>query len=148
VNVEFVAITQLRSLRDALRLVTRANRPNGGIMVDTLHLMRSGSTIAELQAADPRWIGGAQFCDGPLEMPAEKQPFEAMSERMLPGNGEFPVREFISALAPDLVVGVEVPMQSLKDRGVRPAERARMAVEAARRVIAEARKEASSDGHR
>jgi sugar phosphate isomerase/epimerase len=138
VNVEFVAITQLRSLRDALRLVTRANRPNGGIMVDTLHLMRSGSTVAELAAADPRWIGGAQFSDGPLEMPADKQLFEALSERMLPGQGEFPLREFVNALPPGVPIGVEVPMQSLKDRGVGPMERARMAVEAARRVIGEA----------
>ena len=44
VNVEFVATPQLLSLRDALRLVTRPNRPNSGIMVDTLRLMRSGST--------------------------------------------------------------------------------------------------------
>ncbi len=98
-NVEFVAITQLPSLKDALRLVTRANRPNGGIMVDTLHLIRSGSTVAELAAADPRWIGGAQFCDAPLTMPAERQLFEAISERMLPGEGELPLHEFVRALA-------------------------------------------------
>jgi len=118
VNVEFVAITQLPSLRDALRLVTRANRPNGGIMVDTLHLMRSGST--------------------PLTMPADKQLHEALSERMLPGDGEFPLREFVRALPPGVPIGVEVPMQSLKDRGVGPLERAKLAVEASRRIIAEA----------
>jgi sugar phosphate isomerase/epimerase len=138
VNVEFVALTELRSLRDALRLVTRANRPNGGIMVDTLHLMRSGSTVAELAAAEPRWIAGAQFSDGPLTMPADKQLHEALSERMLPGEGEFPLREFVRALPPGVPIGVEIPMQSLKDRGVGPLERARLAVEASRRIIAEA----------
>ncbi len=139
VNVEFVALTQLRSLRDALRLVTRANRANGGIMVDTLHLMRSGGTVAELAAADPRWIGGAQFSDGPLTMPPDQQLHEALNERMLPGDGEFPLREFVRALAPSVPIGVEVPLQSLKDKGVGPLERARMAVEASRRVIAAAR---------
>src|SRR5260370_37281713 len=134
-NVEFVALTELRSLRDALRLVTRANRPHGGIMVDTLHLMRSGSTVAELAAADPRWIGGAQFSDGPLTMPADKQLHEALSERMLPGEGEFPLREFVRALPPGVPIGVEIPMQSLKDKGVVPPERARLAAEASRRVI-------------
>jgi sugar phosphate isomerase/epimerase len=138
-NVEFVAITQLPSLKDALRLVTRANRPNGGIMVDTLHLARSGSTVAELEAADPRWIGGAQFCDAPLTMPAERQLFEALSERMLPGKGELPLHEFVRALPPDVPIGVEVPMQSLKERGIGPLERARLAVEASRKIIAEAR---------
>jgi sugar phosphate isomerase/epimerase len=138
VNAEFVAITQLPSLRDAVRLVTRANRRNGGIMVDTLHLMRSGSTVAELAAVDPRWIGGAQFSDGPLTMAPDKQLFEAMSERMLPGDGEFPLREFVRALPANVPIGVEVPLRSLKDRGVGPLERARLAVEASRRVIAEA----------
>jgi sugar phosphate isomerase/epimerase len=139
VNVEFVAITQLPSLRDAVRLVTRANRPNAGIMVDTLHLVRSGSTIAELAAADPRIIGGAQFSDGPLTMAPEQQLFEAMSERRIPGEGEFPLHEFVRAFPPHVPIGVEVPLKSLKDKGVGPLERARLAVEASRRIIAEAR---------
>jgi sugar phosphate isomerase/epimerase len=139
VNVEFVAITQLPSLRDAVRLVTRANRPNAGIMVDTLHLIRSGSTVAELAAADPRIIGGAQFSDGPLTMASEQQLFEAMSERKIPGEGEFPLHDFVRALPPDVPIGVEVPLRSLKDKGVGPLERARLAVEASRRIIAEAR---------
>ncbi|HKD70425.1 MAG TPA: TIM barrel protein [Candidatus Binataceae bacterium] len=139
VNVEFVAITQLPSLRDAVRLVTRSARPNAGIMVDTLHLIRSGSTVAELAAIDPRLIGGAQFSDGPLTMAPDKQLFEAISERMLPGDGEFPLREFVAAMPPDVPIGVEVPLKSLKDKGVGPMERARLAVEASRRIIAEAR---------
>lgn len=139
VNLEFVAITQLPSLKDALRLVTRANRSNAGIMIDALHLTRSGGTVAELAAADPRWIGGAQFCDATLTMPAERQLFEAVSERILPGQGELPLHEFVRALPPGVPIGVEVPMQSLKDRGVGPLERARLAVEASRRIIAEAR---------
>jgi sugar phosphate isomerase/epimerase len=107
-------------------------------MVDTLHLMRSGSTVAELAAAEPRWIGGAQFSDGPLTMPADQQLHEALSERMLPGDGEFPLREFVRALPQGVPIGLEVPMQSLKDKGVGPLERARLAVEASRRVIAAA----------
>jgi sugar phosphate isomerase/epimerase len=138
VNVEFVAITQMRSLRDAVRLLTRANRPNAGIMVDTLHLMRSGGSVAELAAADPRFIGGAQFCDGPLTMASERQLFEAISERMIPGQGQFPLHDFVRALPRQLPIGIEVPLKSLKDKGVGPMERARLAVEASRRIIAEA----------
>jgi sugar phosphate isomerase/epimerase len=138
VNVEFVAITQLRSLRDAVRLVTRANRPNAGIMVDTLHLIRSGSTVAELAAADPRIIGGAQFSDGPMTMAPDRQFFEAISERRIPGEGEFPLHDFVRALPVDVPIGIEVPLKSLKDQGVGPMERARLAVEASRRIIAEA----------
>jgi sugar phosphate isomerase/epimerase len=139
VNVEFVAITQLPSLREAVRLVSRADRPNAGIMVDTLHLVRSGSTVAELAAIDPRLIGGAQFSDGPLTMAPDNQLFEAISERKSPGEGEFPLHEFERALPPGVPIGVEVPLKSLKDKGVGPLERARLAVEASRRIISEAR---------
>lgn len=138
VNVEFVAITQLPSLREALRLVSRANRPNAGIMVDTLHLMRSGGTVAELAAAPAGFIGGAQFCDGPLAAP-EDQLFEALSERKIPGEGQFPLLEFVRALPPEVPIGVEVPLKSLKDKGVPAQERARKVVEASRRIIAQAR---------
>jgi sugar phosphate isomerase/epimerase len=138
VNVEFVAITQLPSLREALRLLSRANRPNAGIMVDTLHLMRSGGTVAELAAAPRQFIGGAQFCDGPLTMAPDRQLFEAISERTIPGHGEFPLREFVRALPPEVPIGIEVPLKSLKDKGVGPLERARIVVEASRRIIAQA----------
>jgi hypothetical protein len=47
-------------------------------MVDTLHLVRSGSTVAELVATDPRLVGGAQFSDGPLTMAPEQQLFESV----------------------------------------------------------------------
>jgi sugar phosphate isomerase/epimerase len=139
VNVEFVAITQLPSLREAVRLVTRSGRSNAGIMVDTLHLMRSGGTVAELAATDPRLIGGAQFCDGPMTMPAEQQLFEAMSERNVPGDGQFPLHEFVRALPAQLPIGVEVPLKSLKDKGVSAMDRARLVVEASRRIIEQAR---------
>ena len=69
-----------------------------------------------------------------------------IAAELLPGDGEFPLREFVNALPPGVPIGVEVPMQSLKDRGVGPMERARLAVEAARRVIAQAR--ATSPGAR
>jgi sugar phosphate isomerase/epimerase len=66
INAEFVAITELRSLSDAVRLLNSANRRNAGIMVDALHLVRSGSSLAELAATVSHFVTGAQFCDGPL----------------------------------------------------------------------------------
>ncbi len=138
VNVEFVAITQLPSLREAVRLLTRAARPNAGIMVDALHLTRSGGSVAELAATDPHLIGGAQFCDGPLTMASDRQLFEAISERKIPGEGEFPLHDFVRALPRGVPIGIEVPLKSLRDRGVGPMERARIVVEASRRIIEQA----------
>ncbi len=138
VNAEFVAITELRSLSDAVRLLNRANRRNAGIMVDALHLVRSASSVAELATTVSRFVTSAQFCDGPLIRSPEEQQYEALYERMIPGTGEFPLREFVAALPSDIPIGVEVPLKSLAERGVGPFERARLAVEATRRIIAEA----------
>jgi sugar phosphate isomerase/epimerase len=135
VNTEFVAITQLRSLAAAVALLSRANQPNAGITVDSLHLIRSGGSVAELARVDGRLIGHVQICDGPLTMPAERQLHEALKERAIPGEGEFPLRDFVNALPLDVPIGVEVPLQSLIDQGVGPLERARLVVEAARRIV-------------
>jgi hypothetical protein len=47
---------------------------------------------------------------------------------------QFPQREFVRALPPRRPDWHDVPMQSLKDRDMGPLERARLAVEASRRV--------------
>jgi sugar phosphate isomerase/epimerase len=135
INAEFFAGSELKSFRDAVRLVTDAGQRNAGIVVDSLHVVRTGSSLADVAAADPRLIGNAQICDGPRVMAPDQQMFEAKDQRLIPGEGEFPLREFVEALPPDLMIGVEVPMKNLETRGVPAAERARMAVEATRRIL-------------
>jgi hypothetical protein len=62
---------------------------------------------------------------------------EAMFERMVPGEGELPLRELLSALPKDIVIELEVPRRSLALAGVSPADRLRPCVEAARRLLAD-----------
>lgn len=136
INAEFFAGSELKSFRDALALVTAAAQPNAGIVVDSLHIARTGSALADVARTDPRLIGNAQISDGPLTMPPDQQMFEAKDQRQIPGAGELPLREFIEALPPNLMIGVEVPLETLKRRGVPAMERARLAVEATRRLLA------------
>jgi hypothetical protein len=81
-----------------------------------------------------------------LFRPPKEQQHEALYERMIPGSGEFPLRQFVAALPSDIPIGVEVPLRCLAERGVGPFERARLAVEATRRIIAEARADSSPMG--
>jgi len=135
INAEFFAGSELKSFRDAVALLRRANQPNAGIVIDSLHTVRTGSSLSDVAAADPGLIGNAQICDGPLTMPLDRQMVEAVGERQIPGEGQFPLREFINALPSALMIGVEVPMENLRRRGVPPMERARRAVEATRRLL-------------
>ena len=135
VNVEFISMGQVRTLADAARLVTECGEPNAGITVDILHLIRSGGAVADLAAIDPNLIGYAQICDGPLTLAQDQWNFEGFEQRVIPGEGEFPLGEFVDALPEGIVLGVEVPLKSLREAGVGPEERARLAVAGARRGI-------------
>ena len=55
---------------------------------------------------------------------------EASEERVLPGEGEFPLRDILAALPAGVTVGVEVPSLRRHLAGVAPADWARIAVDA------------------
>lgn len=135
-NVEFIALSELKSLDDAVSLARAVAPHDVRIVVDTLHWTRSGGTAAELRALDPALLGAVQLCDGPAEMPEELQLFhEGFLQRIIPGEGAFAIGDFLQALPPGKLIGVEVPLQDLADAGVAVEERARRAIEGARRVI-------------
>ncbi|MGO9181457.1 MAG: hypothetical protein ACLQAX_00200, partial [Mycobacterium sp.] len=56
---------------------------------------------------------------------------------MVPGEGELPLLEILSALPRDVVIEIEVPRRSLALAGVSPIDRLRPCVEAARRFFSQ-----------
>ncbi len=125
VHVEFISMGQIRTMTDAVRFLTEAGQPHTGITIDAMHLLRTGATPADVLAIDPGLIGYAQICDGPLVQPPALWNSEGFEQRQIPGEGEFPLREFIAALPADTMLGAEVPLKSLREAGVSPLERAR-----------------------
>lgn len=106
------------------------------LLVDTMHLMRSGSGASELAAVDPGRIGYAQLNDTTLRPRMDNYLEEAMFERLVPGEGDLPLRDILAALPADIVIEIEVPQRSLALAGVSPIERLRPCIEAARRLLA------------
>jgi len=138
-NLEFLAFSPLNSIRKAASFIERVGLPNAGIIVDSLHMVRTGGAPADLLRVKPGLIRYAQICDGPATMPAELHETEGLEQRQIPGEGAFPLAGFAAALPPDIMIGVEVPQKALREQGVGPLERARLAVEASRRIIGAAR---------
>ena len=134
VNLEFFAVCgTIPDLDTATAFVTEAARPNAGLVLDLLHVVRTSGGMAGLKGLDPVLIGLPQISDGfqharDIDLNAE------MLERMLPGEGDFPLREFIAWLPEDTVLGVEAPQLSLIGN-VSPMERARRMAEATRRLL-------------
>ena len=121
----------------ALAALEHVGRPDFRLLVDTMHLVRSGSGAAEVVAVDPGRIGYAQLNDTTLRPRLDNYMEEAMFERMIPGEGELPLHDIVSALPPDVVIELEVPRRSLALAGVSPIDRLRPCVEAATRLLSE-----------
>ena len=136
VSIEFMMFSKVRSIEAGAELVSRSGHNNLSLLVDVLHLIRTGGNIADLKATDARLIGAAQICDGPLDVP-EVGFGEALHNRGIPGEGEFPLPAFLAALPTDCPVDIEAPLKRLADRGVSPLERAQRLIRATNVLLAE-----------
>jgi len=135
--VEPVPGLTVGDLPTALAAREHVSRPDFRLLIDTMHLVRSGSGAADVAAIDPDHIGYAQVNDTTLQPRFDNYMEEAMFERMVPGEGELPLHDILSALPPDIVIEIEVPRRSLALAGVSPIDRLRPCVEAARHLLAE-----------
>lgn len=110
VDLEFMRFRIVGSLPRALEVVTRAARPNGRLLIDVLHLFRSGGTAEMLAQVPASALGSLQLCDAPLEDPTDAGIVdEAREGRLFPGEGGLPLQAFLAALPGDIPIGLEVP---------------------------------------
>jgi len=132
VDLEYMVFSGVKSLRAALAIVEAAAQPNLQVLVDALHWIRAGDTAADIRAAPPGRIGYVQLCDGPARGPAGREALiaEARTNRLPPGDGEFPLRALLEAMPPSCPISIEVPLLS----GENPLHHARRLLAAARRV--------------
>lgn len=134
--IEFVPCFAVADLPTAHRIVRQVGRPDFRLMIDTMHVGRSGATAADLAAIEPALIGHIQLCDAPLKPRIADYLEEAMYERMVPGEGELPLLEMLAVLPRERIVGLEVPLRSQAEAGVGPRERLGRCVAAARGLLA------------
>jgi sugar phosphate isomerase/epimerase len=123
-----------RSPAEAAAFLDGIGRP-ATLAFDSLHLFRAGFSASDVAALDTSIVGRGQLADGPAELPADKIMAEAFSERLPPGKGALPLASFVEALPSNVVIGLEVPMESKRLRGVSAADRVRRVVEAARSLM-------------
>jgi sugar phosphate isomerase/epimerase len=135
--VEPVPSLTVGDLASALAAVKYVGRPEFRLLIDTMHLVRSGAGAADLAAIDSGHIGYAQLNDTTLAPRIDNYMEEAMFERMVPGEGELPLHDLLAALPGDTVIEIEVPQRSLALAGVSPIDRLRPCVDAARRLLPE-----------
>ena len=110
-DLEFMPWTKVPDARTALRIVLGAAQPNGGVLVDALHVARSATSLADVAAIPRQCLHYAQICDAPAEVPATVEGLihTARCERLLPGDGGIDLAGIFSMLPRDLPISVEIP---------------------------------------
>ncbi|MDO9402538.1 MAG: TIM barrel protein [Polaromonas sp.] len=136
VALEFLPYSSVRNLEAALRVIERSGAKNAGLLLDALHLDRSGATAADIAAIDPSKIVFAQLCDAKklAGKPTDDELLqEARFARLPAGTGELPLYDFMNALPAGLEVEYEVARIELADRS--PIEKAEAAAQDAARFM-------------
>ena len=107
-------------------------------MLDAFHFDRSASSLEDLRAIPPARLGYAQLCDvvGPRPTSMDEILRQAREERRFPGDGGLDLLALLRALPENLPLSLEVPALDLLARGVDGAERARLAIERTRALLA------------
>jgi sugar phosphate isomerase/epimerase len=139
VDLECMAWRTISSLSLAVRVVEAAARPNGGVLVDALHLSRTGGSPDTVRGVAPALIRSTQLCDARPERPVGNDAIirEARSGRLPPGQGVLPLRDLIDALPDGAALSVEVPLAD----GADPEEHARTVFAATQDLLARCRAE-------
>ena len=132
--LEFSRITPIGTLQQAVEMVRKTAAPNARVLVDALHLSRSGGTPADVAHVDPALFEYAQLCDAPAHVPEDDQRLrQEPSDRLLPGQGGLPLVDLVRALPPELPLAIEAPIKQME---FLPAtERAWMAMEGLKSVL-------------
>ncbi|HTC69659.1 MAG TPA: sugar phosphate isomerase/epimerase family protein [Acidothermaceae bacterium] len=97
VALEFLPYSGIRTLADARDVCARVGYDRCGILIDTLHLMRSGGTPHDVALLSATEIACVQLADAPAELPADLAD-ESRNARLLPGAGAFDTPGFVAAL--------------------------------------------------
>jgi sugar phosphate isomerase/epimerase len=106
----------VNDVEKALAVVEGANARNGGLALDTWHLGKLRLEPDDLRRIPPRFVSWVELSDGPYEY-AEDQLDEVINRRRLPGEGEFPIVDYVAVcreLGYDGPWGVEVLSEDLR----------------------------------
>jgi sugar phosphate isomerase/epimerase len=137
VVVEFMPYSQTKTLGDAMGLITAIDKANVKLLLDSLHLFRSGGSVADVAGVDPARFGVIQLSDAPLKAPAfEDLRPESVGNRLVPGTGELPLHKLLAVLPDGLPISLEVPCAAVAD--LPHVDQARFVLDGFRRFLSEA----------
>lgn len=139
VALEFLPWSDIPDAATAWEIVRRADRKNGGILIDTWHYFRGAADPTQVRAIPGNRFVAIQFDDADATRVGTFME-DTIDRRRMPGEGAFDLVGFIRMLD-DLGVDAPVSVEILSaEQRARPlAEAARLAHDSSREVIRKAR---------
>jgi sugar phosphate isomerase/epimerase len=134
IALEPIPYVELGTPAQGLALLNNVQKPNARLLIDALHLYRSGSGPAALAGIDPALFPYIHLCDAALAPPApDGLRAEGRGGRFYPGEGELPLGAFLRAFPANIPIGVEAPCARYAHLPVQ--ERARICGAATRALL-------------
>lgn len=114
-DLEFIPWSPSADLDIAAEIVTAAARPNGGVLIDTLHFDRSKSSIDHLTGMPRDLFNFVQLCDAQAQLSDSEEDLirVARSDRQPPGDGAIDLGSIVAAL-PRVPYALEVPNDDMR----------------------------------
>lgn len=97
VGFELMPFAMIQTLEDSLKLVEGAGADNGGVCLDTWHIVKLRIPFDRLRRIPLQYITSVELNDGTLECPWSLHE-DTVNHRRLCGEGEFDVTGFIQAV--------------------------------------------------
>ena len=139
VALEFGIFTEVKDLATAMAILDQVAHPLRALLIDPIHVDRSGTTVAQIAKVDPALLPYAQFCDAPAQRPDpadfDAVIHDAINLREQCGEGALPLAALYHALPANIPLAIELRSEALRDAFPHPALRARAVADATRRWL-------------
>ena len=116
VGFELMPFAMIQTLEDSLKLVQEAGADNGGLCLDTWHIVKLKIPFDRVRRIPLQYITSVELNDGTFECPWSLHE-DTVNHRRLCGEGEFDVTGFIQAVRDvgyDRPWGIEVLSEELR----------------------------------
>ncbi|GGC13688.1 hypothetical protein GCM10011494_35690 [Novosphingobium endophyticum] len=136
VALEFGIFTEVKNLAQALGILETVGHALGAVLIDPIHVDRSGTTVAEIAAIDRALLPYAQLCDARAQRP-DPADFDAVITDAIDlreqcGEGVLPIAAMLNALPADIPLSIELRSAALRETFSHPMLRAKAVADVTR----------------
>jgi sugar phosphate isomerase/epimerase len=136
VALEFGIFTEVKNLRMAMAVLDDVTHPLRALLIDPIHVDRSGTTALEIAAVPKDLLPYAQFCDAPAQRPDPDNFNEIITDaidlREQCGAGGLDLVSLYNVLPANIPLSIELRSKALRDGYPDAGERAKVVAAATR----------------